>query len=61
MKWKEISKERPPYGELIWVWDMENNTKGLIRYFGSYESWLEKKDNSVHPIWAKLNDEEKEK
>ncbi len=59
MEWIEISKRRPPYGELIWVWDVENNCRYLIRYFGSEESWLEKKDNSKMPIWAHLNDIER--
>ncbi len=58
MKWIEISKQRPPKGELIWIWDMENNYKYLIRYLGSEETWLEKKENSAFPIWAYLNEKE---
>jgi hypothetical protein len=59
MKWYEIEKHRPPYGELIWIWDASENKKGLIRYRGSKENWIETKDRSENfPIWAHLNDEE---
>ena len=56
MIWREIEKERPPHGELIWVWDQTNNQKFLIRYLGSEDCWLEKKSCSIFPIWAKLNE-----
>ncbi len=56
MKWIEISKKRPPHGELIWVWDLGNNQKFLIRYNGSENIWLECKNNSNFPVWAYLND-----
>ena len=57
MKWYEISKVRPPHGELIWVWDKTNQNKFLIRYMGSDESWISCKDNDNFPIWAYLNDQ----
>ncbi len=56
MKWKEIKKERPPHGELIWVWDMERNCKFLIRYMGSENVWFETKEDTKFPIWASLNE-----
>ncbi len=56
MEWHEISKKRPPHGELIWVWDKSLNSKFLIRYMGSEESWLNCKDNDNFPIWAYLNE-----
>lgn len=57
MKWREISKERPPHGELIWVWDMEECREFLIRYKGSEDCWLRVKDSSNCPIWRPLNEE----
>lgn len=58
MKWREISKERPPHGELVWVWDIDLNHKFLIRYMGSEDIWIQTKDSSICPIWAKLNEDE---
>lgn len=58
MRWIETKKIRPPEGELIWVWDMEKNCKFLVRYHGSYDSWIERKDFTPFPIWAHLNPEE---
>ncbi len=60
MKWIEIAKTRPPHGELIWVWDIENNYKLLIRYMGSEDTWFSKKENSQFPIWAYLNERDKD-
>lgn len=57
MKWFEISKTRPPFGQLIWVWDMERELKFLIRYKGSEEAWIEKKDSDKFPIWSYLNED----
>ena len=56
MQWIEIEKIRPPHGELIWVWDMDNHYKFLIRYMGSEETWMDTKKNTRFPIWAPLND-----
>lgn len=56
MEWYETSKKRPPHGELIWVWCESINSKFLIRYMGSEESWISCKDNDKFPIWAYLND-----
>jgi len=57
MKWYEISKIRPPHGELIWVWDKSTNSKFLIRYMGCEDSWIRCKDNDKFPIWAYLNNQ----
>lgn len=51
-KWKEISKEQPVHGKLIWVWDIHHQHKFLIRYMGSKDIWLETKDNTKFPIWS---------
>lgn len=56
MKWIEIEKTRPPYGELIWVWDTDKNEKFLIRYMGSERIWFDTKQNTRFPIWAPLNE-----
>lgn len=58
MKWVEISKERPPHGELIWVWNMRDQKPILIRYMGSEEIWLLLKHTPVYPVWAPLNEDE---
>lgn len=60
MKWNEISKKRPQFGELIWVWDIIKQQKFLITYLGSEESWLDRKEDINFPIWAYLNDDENE-
>jgi hypothetical protein len=59
MEWIEVSKIRPPHGELIWVWDIDKNEKFLVRYMGSEDIWFATKENRRFPIWAHLNEEEK--
>ena len=61
MKWHEISKERPPHGELIWIWDTEKNEEFLHRYMGSEQTWIERKNDKICPIWRPLNEPESNK
>lgn len=57
MKWREVNKGKPNFGELIWVWDTINNHKFLIRYHGNEEIYDDEKRNYRFPIWAKLNED----
>ena len=47
MKWYKVKEKRPPSGEWIWVWCTHDNTKQLIRYMGSQETWEETKNDPV--------------
>lgn len=58
MKWIEIDKQTPLHGSLVWVWDMNNSYKLLIRYMGSQEVWFQTKGSAQFPIWAPLNDDD---
>ena len=57
MEWIETSQHRPPYGEWIWIWDMDKQEKRLVKYLGSEEDYQEFKLCSDFPIWAYLNEE----
>lgn len=50
-KWKDISKERPPFHEYIFVWDMINQKEMLILYLGTEEIWERTKNNFKFPLW----------
>jgi len=60
MKWRKVEEERPPHGELIWVWDIHNSYKFLIKYMGSEDFWFQTKGSSQFPIWAHLNEDDGE-
>ena len=57
MEWRKISEERPPHGEMIWIWDNEKRNKFIITYFGDAETWDITKNHSNFPLWGHINEE----
>lgn len=57
-KWIDASREKPPIGELIWVWDNEKREKFVVRYLGDKTTWEMNLNNLNFPMWALIKEKD---